>query len=344
MRILIRADGDRGIGTGHVMRMLALAEWALMAGDEIVVACARLDDALADRARRVGVALERRDVEPGTRADAAWTVELARARTADWVIVDGYRFDVFYQEALRAAGVRLLFVDDYGQCARWAASLILNQNVFATSALYQRRGDDTELLLGPDYALLRREFVVAAAATREIGERGDRMLVTLGGADPEDTTSRVVDALRLISGVKLEVKVVVGPSNPHRDRLAARATDARIEILPAVEHMAPLMAWADLAIAGAGSTVYELCCLGVPTLVIAIAESQIVFAGALDRQRLCVDLGWHENLDPAALALAIAMIRSDQGRRAEMSRLGRGLVDGRGAERVLDALHASVRA
>jgi spore coat polysaccharide biosynthesis predicted glycosyltransferase SpsG len=82
----------------------------------------------------------------------------------------------------------------------------------------------------------------------------------------------------------------------------------------------------------------------VPALVIAIAEPQIVFAGALDRQRLCVDLGWHENLDPAALALAIAMIRNDQGRRAEMSRLGRGLVDGRGAERVLDRLHASVRA
>jgi UDP-2,4-diacetamido-2,4,6-trideoxy-beta-L-altropyranose hydrolase len=340
MRILIRADGDRRIGTGHVMRMLALAARALARGSEVVLASARLDDGLADRARRVGVTVECRAVEPGSRRDAAWVVEQAAGLPADWIVVDGYRFDEAYQEAIRAAGLRLLFVDDYGQCDRWPANLILNQNVSATSALYLERAHDTELLLGPSFALLREEFVAAAAAEREVGARADRILVTMGGADPGNAADRVLDAFGLLRDPSLQVRVVVGPSNPHGPQLAARPGDPRLEILPATDDMASLMAWADIAIAGAGSTVYELCCLGVPTLVIAIAQSQIAFARALDRERLSVDLGWHDTLDPAAVALTITMIRRDQGRRAELSRLGRARVDGRGADRVLDVLHA----
>src|SRR5262245_21508445 len=136
MRIVIRADGDRRIGTGHVMRMLALAQQARSSGDEVWLASARLDEQVADRVRTAGIEIERAPVEPGSPADSTWLIERASAGSADWVIVDGYRFPVRYQEALRAAGVRVMVVDDDGHCRKYAARFVLNQNVSASHLLY----------------------------------------------------------------------------------------------------------------------------------------------------------------------------------------------------------------
>jgi UDP-2,4-diacetamido-2,4,6-trideoxy-beta-L-altropyranose hydrolase len=338
MRILIRADGDRLVGTGHVMRTLALAERARVDGHDVTLLGARLDDALADRVQSTGVALAREDVEPASAQDLAWVAARAAARAADWIVTDGYRFDAAYQEALRAAGFRVLCIDDHGRCEPYAAHVVLNQNVGATEASYRRRSGDTRLLLGPRYAMLRAGFAAAAAHAPRIAERAARVLVTLGGADPGNATARVLAALALVPGTDLRVRVVVGPCNPHRRHLAALATDPRVEIAPPVEDLAPTMRWADLAIAAAGTTAYELCCMGVPTLFVSIAESQRDLARALEDGCLGVDLGWHETLEPATVARTIAAVRNDHARRTDLSRRGRAAVDGRGAARVLDAL------
>jgi UDP-2,4-diacetamido-2,4,6-trideoxy-beta-L-altropyranose hydrolase len=338
MRILIRADGHHRIGIGHVMRMLALAQHALAERDEVTLASSQLDAVLVDRARGVGVKTIAGDVEPGSAADVAWLIQQAGVVGAEWVIVDGYQFDADYQERLREAGSRVLFVDDNGHCERYTANLVLNQNVSATPRLYRRRRDDTRLLLGPAHAMLRQEFASAAARPPAIAERADRILVTLGGADPARATERVVSALQQLEGPELHVKVIMGPSNPVGAQLAAQMADSRIEPLQAADDMAPLMTWADLAVTGAGVTVYELAALGVPTFVLAIAESQRSLARALEHERLSIDLGWHETLEAGALAQTIAKLRRDVGRRTAMSRRMRDLVDGRGVERVRRAM------
>jgi UDP-2,4-diacetamido-2,4,6-trideoxy-beta-L-altropyranose hydrolase len=322
------------------MRMVALIERACSQGDRVVFAGARLDEALADRVRNAGATVHQTELEPGSSADVKWVSGLAATPAADWVVLDGDGFGAAFQEGLRASGLRVLLLDDYGGRGPYAADVVLNQNVFATSEMYQSRRAGTRLLLGPAYALLRQEFASARRAETMPAE-ADRLLVTLGGADPYNVTDRVLDGLALVSGADLRIRVVVGPSNPHRLRLASHATiDPRVVILPPVDRIVHLMAWADMAITGGGITVYELCCMGVPTLVVPIVSSQREFASALDRDGICVDLGKHESLDPASLADAIGGLRLDAARRTAMSRRALERVDGRGSERVLDALNA----
>jgi UDP-2,4-diacetamido-2,4,6-trideoxy-beta-L-altropyranose hydrolase len=342
MRLLIRADGNRRIGIGHVTRMLALAEEVLGRGGEATLAAVRIDDSLLARARSAGVAVERNDLDAGTSDDAAWLAGLARGRAADWVVVDGYRFDHHYQEALASERPRVVVVDDHGLCDRYAADVVLNQNAFATDAMYPRRRPETRLLLGPRYALLRRAFQAAARdGAAGVEPRATRLLVTLGGADPEDAAARVLAALRLVPGEDLQVRVVSGPSNPRRERVSDDTRDPRVEMLPPADDMIPLMHWAHAAITGAGSTVYELLCLGVPALVVAITRSQIESARALDREGLAVDLGWHAAMEPASAARVITAVCEDAERRASLAHRGRDRVDGRGASRVADVLSAA---
>lgn len=341
MRILIRADGDQQIGIGHVMRTLAIAERVVAAGGVATLAGARLDAPLAARLRRAGVQVAERAIEPGSAADAAWVIAEAASRMANWVVVDGYRFDAAYQEQLKSAGLRIVVVDDLGRCERYAAHVVVNQNIIAAQGLYPNQGG-AQYLLGPKYALIRREFGECSAEAPRIPRRADRILVTLGGADPENAGARIIDAVAMLAEPAVRVRVVVGPSNPRRAMLTKRWADPRIEVLAPVEDMAPIMKWADLAVTGAGGTVYELACLGVPMLVAAIAEYQRDLAAALHREGLAVDLGWHAARDSSELSRVIRTVQEDASRRAGMSRCGRARVDGRGAERVLEVLRAGM--
>jgi UDP-2,4-diacetamido-2,4,6-trideoxy-beta-L-altropyranose hydrolase len=332
MRLVIRADGNRQIGIGHVMRMLALADEVQRHGGQVTLASVRPDEGLLDRARMLGVAVAPGDRDAGTDGDASWLTALSRERAAEWVVVDGYRFDHHYQQALVDAGLRVVFVDDHGHCERYDADIVLNQNPYAAEAMYTRRDARTCLLLGPSYAMLRREFAVAAGVPPEVPAKASRILVTLGGADPENAAAKVVDALARVPGDDLRVKIV-----SHMDVEG----DARITRLPATADMVPLMKWADVAITGAGSTVYELCCLGVPTFVVAITRPQVESARALEREGLAIDLGWHASMDAASAAHAIDALCRDTTRRAELSRRGRERIDGLGASRVVQALAAA---
>lgn len=338
--LLIRADGDGLIGAGHVMRTLALAIGARARGATVTLAAASLSDALASRVAREGVQVVRRALEPGSPDDAAWLAGVAEGH-AGWVVIDGDRFGAEYRSPLQDAGLRVLMVDDYGRSGPYETSMVLNQNVFAAEALYRERLATTRLLLGPEYALLRPEFAAAAARPSVLRERASRVLVTFGGADPEHVTERVVVALAHLHAPDLQIRVVAGPANPRAHAQVAETGSSRVQVVSNPDDMAALMAWADLAIAGAGSTVYELCALGVPTMVIAIVEGQAETAAALGRAGLCYDLGHHGALDTAALGAAVLSMLGDVARRRELSRHGRVRVDAQGVVRVLAAMAAN---
>ena len=110
-------------------------------------------------------------------------------------MVDGYQFNADYQRALKAAGFRVLFLDDYGHATHYSADLVLNQNAYANEKMYAARESYTRLLLGTDYCLLRREFSSWRGWKREIAPIGTKILVTMGGSDPENFTTDVVEAL-----------------------------------------------------------------------------------------------------------------------------------------------------
>jgi UDP-2,4-diacetamido-2,4,6-trideoxy-beta-L-altropyranose hydrolase len=340
MRILIRADGDSSMGTGHIMRMIALAQQAVAEDGAAWMASVRLPSGLQERLSDVGVPLLSPELRPGTRADVEWVRDRARQLDVEWIVADGYAFAEEFQEATREAGLRLLLVDDHGHCERYSADLVLNQNASADERLYKGRAEQTRLLLGTEYALLRREFLERQGRAREVPARARNLLVTMGGADPVDATRTVLAALRELEDPELHAIVLIGPSNARGDRLAAEHDDPRIEIRRGVSDMPEFMEWADLAVAAAGSTTWELAFMGAPTLLVVLADNQLEVARAMDSEGACVDLGWHHQLTTAGLCEAVQAICEDRPRRAELARRAREKVDGRGGARVLAAMRA----
>src|SRR5271157_406433 len=214
-QLLIRADAAPEIGTGHVMRCLALAHAWREAGGEAVLATALSPGGLEDRLVAEGLPIHRLRAEAGSDFDARATAALARDLGADWAVVDGYHFTGEYQRVLKEVGMRVLVVDDNGHAEHYWADAVLNQNLHARETLYPSREPNVRMLLGPRYAMLRREFWKWRGWRRSHPWEATRVLVTFGGSDPANATLKAVGALARLSTANLEVAVIVGASNPN---------------------------------------------------------------------------------------------------------------------------------
>ena len=336
--LFIRADASPRIGMGHVMRCLALAQaWQEVGGQatflmttETPMLAARLTAEGMDVARLLAA-------QPGSTQDAQQTACLAQQNEADWVVVDGYHFDADYQQAIKKANLPLLFVDDYGHASHYYADLVLNQNIHADESLYASREQYTRLLLGTRYTLLRREFWPWRSWRHEVPPVARQVLVTLGGADPDNVTLKVIQALSQVHVGGLEAVVVVGSSNPHREALrsAVGYSGCAIHMEHNVVEMPALMAWADLAISAGGSTCWELALMGVPSLLLVLADNQQLVAEGLDAAGAAVNLGRPALLAPADIARALTELALAPEKRATIARRGQELTDGAGAARVV---------
>lgn len=329
-RLLLRADASVRMGTGHVMRCLALAQaWQDMGGETTLLSHA-LPAALAERMAAEGVHLQ---VLPDAAADAFETGRAAAE--ADWLVVDGYHFGPSYFAHVIQAARHTLMLDDLGQLPHFSAELILNQNISACESMYFSRDKGTSLLCGCSYALLRREFR-RAHVVRGTSAACERVLVTLGGSDPENVTQKVINALEAVP--QLRAKVVLGAANPRREALQeyCKARGGHIELVPPVEDMVPLMDWAHLAVSAGGTSVLELASRGVPTILLATADNQRAVCETMHANRVMLSVGWHEDASIDMLAATIRHLASEDGRglRGEFTMRGTALVDGRGAPRV----------
>jgi UDP-2,4-diacetamido-2,4,6-trideoxy-beta-L-altropyranose hydrolase len=318
--ILVRADGDAKIGTGHVMRCLALAQaWSKGGGDACFASA------------QITPSLEQRLLE-----DAAQTIDLARELGAAWVVADGYRFGSKYQKQIKAAGFRLLLLDDYGHAEHYYADYVLNQNLSVDRKIYANREPSTRLLLGGRHALLRREFAAWRGWNRQIPAIGRKILLTLGGSDRNNMTGDILDALTSLRIDDLEIVAVVGGSSPHAKKLQAIASNHPKSVRLVVDafNISELMAWADIAIAAGGTTTWELAFMGLPALLFVLAKNQRLVAEQLHAARLARNLGSRYQSSPKQLLREVEMLLNSRATRAEMSRIGRTLVDGSGSERV----------
>jgi UDP-2,4-diacetamido-2,4,6-trideoxy-beta-L-altropyranose hydrolase len=337
--LLMRADASVAMGTGHVMRCFALAQAWQDGGGRAVFAMAQATPAVEERLRRESTGVARLNAKPGSADDAQETIALARVEQACWVVVDGYCFGADYQAALKHAGLKVLFIDDNGHAWHYSADLVLNQNAHADEELYCSREPSTKLLLGPRFAMLRREFSAWRGWKREIAVVARKVLVTMGGSDPDNFTRKVVDALCGITGEELQIRVLAGGSNPHAASLAELAGgENSIQLVRDATDMPEQMSWADLAVAGAGSTCWEMCFMGLPALLIDLAENQTPIANELARRGTARYLGNSKTVTPEMVAVETRRVLGSVAERRAMSQRGRELVDGAGAERVVREL------
>jgi UDP-2,4-diacetamido-2,4,6-trideoxy-beta-L-altropyranose hydrolase len=332
--LLIRADASVGMGTGHVMRGLALAQAWQDAGGHCIFAMAASTPAVEQRLKAEGMEVEQLSVSAGTPEDARHAGCIAGKRGAAWIVVDGYQFGSAYQSAIKSAGFKVLFVDDNVHAEGYTADLVLNQNIHATPSLYAKRDTHTRLLLGPRYAMLRREFRGWRNWRREVPTSGRKILVTMGGSDPNDLTKGVIEAIRQLANPKLETVVLMGGSNPHLRSIEASIQKESMRLVTDATNMPELMTWADVAVAGAGTTFWEMCFLGLPGILLVLAENQEGVAVAAEKMGVAWNLGRGTEVNASAIAGKLAELLNSHHWRTSQSGKGRRLVDGRGAERV----------
>jgi UDP-2,4-diacetamido-2,4,6-trideoxy-beta-L-altropyranose hydrolase len=322
------------------MRCLALGQAWQDIGGNVVLAVAEIIPALHKRLLSEGMLVNEIDALPGSAADIAQVVGLAMSNRAIWIVVDGYHFDSSYQRGIKDAGLKLLFIDDNGYCEQYFADLVLNQNLHAKENLYGYREGYTQLLLGSRFAMLRREFRKWKEWKREIAPIARKVLVTMGGSDPENMTEQVIQAINLVDLEDLKMTAVIGGS-ASCDNSIQCATD---KTFPAIRferdplNMPELMARADIAVSAAGSTCWELCCLSLPSLLIDVAENQTPVARELARQEIAIHLGSSKEAAVIDMANQIRELLLVMETRQIMAQRARELVDGEGARRVIGAM------
>lgn len=347
MNLLIRADATSKIGTGHVMRSLALAQKWRNRGGSAFFACRCESDSLKNRISDEGFELiEIKQPHPDP-SDLETVLSFLRKTrigdetASDWLALDGYHFDPDYQKALRNAGLRVLVIDDYNHQPLYHADILLNQNIKAENLSYFC-DQDTVLLLGTKYALIRNEFLGKERELREFPAVALKVLLTLGGSDPDNIVLKVFQALKLLDIKGLEVNIIVGPANPHLKQIEKEIHG--LNFLPQSFHiiqngdMPGLMACADAAVSGGGGTCLELAFMGVPFLVITLAENQQATGPHLQDVGAAIDLGWGDELNIRDLSDTLESLLKNSSQRRKMSAKATGLVDGQGSNRVASVM------
>lgn len=314
--LLLRADANPAIGVGHLSRCVAFADAALARGWHVVLAGTLTGaDWLAARLSGVDV------VAPGPLA--AQAAELG----ADVVLVDNYALGELPDVRDVA---RLVSMED-GPFGRRAADVVVDANL----APLPRPADGSPMVLtGPEFAPLRKEVVGARGASRIAADPPEVVVAMGGGAAAEAVTAALV-ALR-DTGLPMNVRAIspytidVAPGEGQRFTVS-RPTPA----LPSV------LAQADLVVSAAGVTLLELCCLGVPAALVQLTDNQALGYRAAVSGGLAAGLG--ETADLVDAAPRLRALLTDPEARAALGRTASSVVDGHGADRILDAGELTVR-
>jgi UDP-2,4-diacetamido-2,4,6-trideoxy-beta-L-altropyranose hydrolase len=353
--VVFRVDASTAIGTGHVLRCRTLACALREKGASVRFVTrahsGHLGDLLAQDGFTVSMLQSGVNAQPdadnhaswlgvGLEQDATETMDALAGEWCDWAIVDHYGLDRAWESRLRSCARNIMVIDDLADRAHDCDVLLDPNFAEGGEARYRARVPaDCRLLLGPRYALLRPEYAKYDASRSRRAGPLKRVLLFMGGADKRNVTSIAMSALAESRFAHLELDVVVGASSPHRDSVRAQAAKRPgTRVHSSLPHLAGLMADADLAIGAGGGTTWERMCLGLPGIVISIAENQRPGCNALARAGLIRYLGDASSVDASIVAAALdeAMSRPDEFR--AMGAEAQGYVDGKGAERVAEAL------
>lgn len=337
-RIIFRCDLGASIGMGHFMRCLALAQCCREAQGEVAFILAQENAYAQARLEHEGIRCEVLAQTPGSVEDARATLDIVEQIQGHWLIVDGYHFNKSWFSIVSEMPTKVGLWTDYVQETDLGIDLVINQNEHATSAECRAISPDAKHLFGLRHFVLRKEFRAKIKSRSPKNRHVSRLLITLGGADPENTTCRIVQALKNFGRLE-SIDVVVGANNSHLAQIRALvAGDEKVVVHRNVENMPGLMEAADLAISAAGITLWELAYMGVPTLTVVLAENQKPLAQAAEALSISKNLGWAKDLDEGVLLELLGQLMRDDEALRSMSVAGIQAVDGVGAERISDYL------
>lgn len=207
--------------------------------------------------------------------DAEATINALSDHFWDWLVVDHYALDKRWESDLRGTAKHIMVIDDIAD-RQHDCDVLLDQNFYVDmqTRYANKVPEHCQLLLGPRYALLRDEFRVKRAQIKPRSGVVKNILVFFGGVDVDNYTGLALEALAKIACKELKVDVVIGAQHSHRERILEACVQSAYVCHVQTEHMAELMAKADLAVGAGGSAIWERCCLGLPTFSICVAGNQ----------------------------------------------------------------------
>ncbi|MBF0135495.1 MAG: hypothetical protein HQL65_04590 [Magnetococcales bacterium] len=357
MRVVFRLDADHRLGYGHLLRCLALAGVVARRGGQVAFVMVRADPPACTMIEAQGW---------------PWTIlsprgpyasEVGLWKDANLGLFDAVVLDIAHQRTFR----QLDQIPFYVNSLREHFGLVVLLDGLREHAIAARRplmadlvvmpypdadnllpGTPARRLAGPEYGVFPAELLSQVVLPRPVRNAANRLLVTCGGSDPTRLTLLCLEALEKIADRHLLVRIAVaaGFAPELADTITTRAAASRhqVDILAAPKGLGTHMLWCDLALTATGLTKYELALTGTPSIQISIDPTHHAVNGSFAAQGTALNLGIQESLSPATLADAICRTLDDVTQRQTMSRKGQTLVDGRGADRILDEMEALILA
>lgn len=368
MNIIFRTDASLEIGAGHVMRCLTLANALQTSGATCRFICREHPGNLIAQIRQRGFTVS--VLPAATQAfmtselavDAQstygawlgndWATDAAQSKNAiggavvDWLIVDHYGIDTRWEQMLRPLCWKLMVIDDLADRAH-DCDLVLNQNLGRHADDYNQlvhRG--CTVLAGPLYALLRNEFAALRddSLRRRAVPQIKHLLISMGGVDQDDATGKVLEALQDCQlPTDLRITVVMGPHAPWLERvqLLAKQMSQPTEVKVNVNNMAQLMTDSDLAIGAAGSTTLEFFCLGLPALLVVMAENQANSAAYIAKAQAAIIISGLEI--KSQLFEALNLLATSNEVLWRLTDVAKTITDGVGSTRVVEKMFPQQR-
>ena len=340
MRVLFLTEAAAHIGGGHLMRCLTLAGELARGGAEVRFAVNKDAPRFAPSLERTGFAF----TTVRALSDAAEIA--ARQGDADTIVCDSYNFDAELELSLRTIAAKIIVIDDLANRPHNCDLLI--DATFGRGARDYRDlvSPETVILAGARYALLRPEFAALrdeSLVRRAVGGGVKRILVSLGLTDIGGITARVVAAL-LDAELKAQIDVVIGPRVQSRAALEAMAArDSRMELHIDPPNMARLMTTADIAIGAGGTTSWERCCLGLPTVLVVLADNQRLIGEKLGRAGAVRPITGVTDANLVEITHTIIELSNDENSRGKMIRAAATITDGCGAALATEAIFALMK-
>jgi len=360
MHVIIRADASIEIGAGHIMRCLALADQLKDSGNEVAFICREHQGNFLSYINQKGFQtyslpkplsskIGKRKIDPSHtdwlgvqwEIDAQETVSKFIGKDIDWLIVDHYAIDNRWLTYTRPYVKHIMVIDDLAD-RLLDCDLLLDQTYGRDTSVYLSLiPKKCRILAGSDYALLRPQFAQRRKEALEKRAKTDRIrniLICMGSMDPDNITAKIIDVLKqLFSGDSIEILVVLGKDAPFLEEIYAKSTTSsfRIKVYVNINNIEELMIDADLAIGAGGTSSWERCCLGLPTLTIITADNQKEVAKNLARSGAIINLGDVSSFSYDTLSKCLENIISRPDVYSEMVLRSAEIVDGLGVERTV---------
>jgi UDP-2,4-diacetamido-2,4,6-trideoxy-beta-L-altropyranose hydrolase len=254
----------------------------------------------------------------------------------DVLIVDHYGLDAAFETDCRGWARRILVIDDLAD-RRHDCDMLVDQTPKREISAY--RGlvpTGCRILAGPNYALLHPNFARLREPRRPTARRVERGLISLGATDPDDMTSIAIEAFQC-SRLALRLDIILGAGAPYIERVtraAANFANGKATVHVEVNDPASIVRHADIAIGAGGVSSLERCCLGIPSLLVSLADNQMGNVLGIVEAGAAVFVGKKADVGTSLLASRLRNLANDKGRRDIMVTSARNLCDGLGRDRI----------